>query len=164
MCLTANNFVLKKTPTSPDRRERPLIRKTGWGMNEWMNEWIFIQHCQVQSHQKHNFVHDKSQWSNIVLLKLRIAQMIKTMLKGNAGSLNKTYEVAFPSRLHTINCYNNYYIHCYMILFLYTLITYIVIWFCYIYIDYIHWYHTCSVTNMHTTRQYLKTSKIIKHN
>ena len=51
--------------------------------------------------------------------------MIKTMLRGNAGSLNKTYEVAFPSRLHTINCYN--YIHCDMILFLYTLITYIVI-------------------------------------
>ena len=62
------------------------------------------------------------------ILELRIAQTIKTMLKGNAGSLNKTYEVAFPSRLHTINCYN--YIHCYMILFLYThctLITYIVI-------------------------------------
>ena len=52
------------------------------------------------------------------------------MLKGNAGSLNKTYEVAFPSRLHTINCYN--YIHCYMVLFLYTLITYTVILF-YIY-------------------------------
>ena len=64
-------------------------------MNEWMNE-SFIQHFQVQSHQKHNFVHDKSQWSDIVLLELRIAQMIKTMLKGNAGSLNKTYEVAFP--------------------------------------------------------------------
>ena len=33
-----------------------------------------------------------------ILLELRIAQIIKkkNMLKGNAGSLNKTYEVAFP--------------------------------------------------------------------
>ena len=100
--------VLHQNPTSNNQCLDCMLRTL-------MNEWIFIQHCQVQSHQKHNFVHDKSQWSNIVLLELRIAQMIKTMLKGNAGSLNKTYEVAFPSRLHTINCYN--YIHCYMILF-----------------------------------------------
>ena len=61
--------------------------------------------------------------------------MIKTMLKGNAGSLiNKTYEVTFPSRLHIINCHTLLYdfafiyidyIHCYMIFFIYTLITYI---------------------------------------
>ena len=46
-------------------------------------------------------------------------------------------------QLHTLLydfCIYIDYIHCYMI---------------YIYIDYIHWYHTCSVTNMHTTRQYL---------
>ena len=77
--------------------------------------------------------------TNIVLLELRIAQMIKTMLKGNAGSLNKTYEVPFPSRLH--RAYYTFlqlhtllydfvfiyidYIHCYMIFFIYTLIIYI---------------------------------------
>ena len=125
---------------------------------EWMNEWIFIQHCQVQSHQQHNFVHDKSQWSNIVLLELRIAQMIKTMLKGNAGSLNKTYEVAFPSRLHTINCYN--YIHCYMIFFyIHWLHTLLYDFFIYTLITYIGTIHV--VYKQATTRQYLKNSKII---
>ena len=35
MCLTAKNFdCKKKTSTSPNRRERPLIRKTGWGTTE----------------------------------------------------------------------------------------------------------------------------------
>ena len=35
MCLTAKNFGLQeKTSTSPTSRERPLIRKTGWGTTE----------------------------------------------------------------------------------------------------------------------------------
>ena len=35
MCLTAKNFdCKKKTSTSSNRRERPLIRKTGWGTTE----------------------------------------------------------------------------------------------------------------------------------
>ena len=35
MCLTANNLdCKKKTSTSPTRKERQLIRKTGWGTTE----------------------------------------------------------------------------------------------------------------------------------
>ena len=35
MCLAAKNFGLQEeTSTSPNRRERPLIRKTGWGTTE----------------------------------------------------------------------------------------------------------------------------------
>ena len=35
MCLTAKNFGLQEeTSTSANRRERPLIRKTGWGTTE----------------------------------------------------------------------------------------------------------------------------------
>ena len=35
MCLTAKNFGLQEeTSTSPNRRERPLIRKTGRGTTE----------------------------------------------------------------------------------------------------------------------------------
>ena len=35
MCLIANKFGLQEeTPISPNRRERPLIRKTGWGTTE----------------------------------------------------------------------------------------------------------------------------------
>ena len=39
MCLTDNNFGLQKKPsTSPNSRERPLIRKTGWGTTERKRE------------------------------------------------------------------------------------------------------------------------------
>ena len=34
MCPTVNNFGLQETSTSPNHRERPLIRKTGWGTTE----------------------------------------------------------------------------------------------------------------------------------
>ena len=35
MCLTEKTLdCKKKTSTSPNRRERPLIRKTGWGTTE----------------------------------------------------------------------------------------------------------------------------------
>ena len=53
-----------------------------------------------------------------LLLILKIAQTIKIMLKGNAGSLNKLMRLHFLSYIRgTTNGYN--YIHCYMIFVIY---------------------------------------------